>query len=191
MITYKQDSETKQKKKSFLDLSWAVSHNWSEKVLFPMIAFHPSPPPPAPPHGLSVACVSLVLMQECRQQVTRTFVRHCQRAPRNSWSPSAWWALLARVSPEQDTSWQASTARHRGSPRKSSMMKNCCSNCPWCGSAQMVQRQFSNRSWWWHCQVTCTCTYQVTQSTKCKGILQRCKRSHEKTKPNPSARFAK
>ena len=28
------------------------------------------------------------------------------------------------------------------------------------------------------CQVTCKCTWQVTQSTKCNGILQQCKHSH-------------
>ena len=40
-------------------------------------------------------------------------------------------------------------------------------------------------------QVRCRCTWQVTQSTKCKGILQQCQHSHKKTEPNPSKRFAR
>ena len=66
---------------------------------------------------------------------------------------------------------------------KSALARARCSNCYCCGSAQMVQQQL---------KLVTTVSGQLQvhlasyQSTKCKGILQQCKHSHQRTNPNPS-----
>ena len=111
---------------------------------------------------------TLFYIKVCHQWAAKTFVRHCQRSPWDSWSRSIWSALLARLSPQQDTSWQVSMAL---------FIKSALARARWwrtpARTAVVAARHRwcrSNWSWWRHCQVSCRCTWQVPQSTKRKDI---------------------